>query len=134
MRTLPTILDWFTEENPILSGGGVYLLYDRGQLVYVGQTGNLFRRVSQHRAEGTKTFDRVRVYHEDDLVSRLRIEGILMLIHLPRYNHALLLGLDGLSFKVWERDHKNPFSRKSSGRPLAGPGRRSRRREGPADA
>lgn len=132
MRALPTILD-FVCEDPILSGGGVYLLYDRGQLVYVGQTGNLFRRLAEHRAEATKVFDSYRVYHNDDLDARLRIEGIIMLTYLPRYNHALLLGLDGLTGKVWERDHRNPFSRKSSGRALAGPRRRSRRREGPGD-
>lgn len=110
----------FDVESQAGHGGGIYLLYAGDLLVYVGQTQNLIRRLADHRREGTKIFDTARVYHCDDLVSRLRIEGVLILQYLPRYNHALLLGIDGLTEKVWERDHKNIWAskrRKAPGRP-----------------
>lgn len=111
----------FEPEASIQRGrGGVYLLYSGSMLVYVGQTQDLTKRLAQHRAERVKEFDMVLIYHEDDLASRLRIEGILHLKYLPRYNHAILLGTDGLTGKVWERDHKNIWVKKRTRR--KGPG------------
>lgn len=106
-----------SEFVPAAEGGhnaGVYLLFSGDLIVYVGQTGDLSKRLGEHRREGTKTFDDAQVYLLDDLESRLRIEGVLMLKYLPRYNHALLMGLDGLAGKVWERDHRNIWAKKGS--------------------
>lgn len=116
-RTMQLHVPELSEFVPAAEGGhnaGVYLLFSRGLIVYVGQTGDLSKRLGEHRREGTKTFDDAQVYLLDDLESRLRVEGVLMLTYLPRYNHALLLGMDGLAGKVWERDHRNIWARKGS--------------------
>lgn len=124
-----------SEFAPEAGGGhnpGVYLLLSRGRIVYVGQTGNLSKRLAEHRREGTKTFDDAQVYLLGDLMSRLRVEADLIIRLMPIYNHSLLLGIDGLAGKVWERDHRNIWANKGS-RP-ARPRRPRKGRKGPQDA
>ena len=36
---------------------GLYFLYDKGQLVYIGKSSNIFYRVGQHIQQGIKEFD-----------------------------------------------------------------------------
>jgi len=68
--------------------------------VYIGQSSNIPLRIVQHRREKRKRFSYVLYYHEPDLVSRLRLEGVMILLHLPKYNRGLNLGF--AAGKVWE--------------------------------
>ncbi len=63
--------------------GGVYFLYDKTELVYIGQSDNLYRRIGQHIAEKSKIFDRFEIYPTTD---RMRLEGFLIDMFKPKYN------------------------------------------------
>lgn len=62
---------------------GVYFLYDGDELVYIGTSDNLYRRIGQHIADGKKVFDRFELYPTTD---RLRLEGFLIQTLKPKYN------------------------------------------------
>lgn len=68
---------------------GVYFLYDGDELVYIGTTDNLYRRIGEHIAEGEKVFDRFEFYPTTD---RIRLEGFLIKMFKPKYN--LSMGAD----------------------------------------
>jgi hypothetical protein len=101
LRCLPSI-SCFEDERTLGPDpvAGIYLLYDDGVICYVGQSSNIGLRLRQHRREKTKAFQYARVYHISSLSDRVRLEGILILSLLPRYNRGLNLGLDGK--KAWE--------------------------------
>ena len=65
---------------------GVYFLYNKDELVYIGQSDNLYRRIGQHIAEGVKTFDRFELYPTKDCI---RLEGFLIELFKPKYNVAM---------------------------------------------
>jgi hypothetical protein len=90
---------------------GVYLLYQKEKLLYVGQTYNLNQRLIQHQE---KPFTHAIVYHINELVSRLRVEGILILWLLPELNRGMNLGLcQGKVWEVkWRRSGSGPVKRK----------------------
>ena len=87
---------------------GLYILFRESTIVYIGQSGDIRERLRTHRKEGKKIFDRVTHCFCDDLSERLRLEGILILLHTPKYNRALLLGLSN------GRTHEIRFGRKYS--------------------
>lgn len=62
---------------------GVYFLYDNDELVYIGTSDNLYRRIGQHIAEKTKTFNRFELYPTTD---RIKLEGFLIKMFKPKYN------------------------------------------------
>lgn len=76
---------------------GVYFLYDGDELVYIGTTDNLYRRIGQHIAEGKKVFNRFEVYPTKD---RMRLEGFLIRALKPKYNVSL--GADYKSTHDWD--------------------------------
>lgn len=64
---------------------GVYFLYDKGELVYIGQSNNVYGRIGQHIREGKKRFDDFRIYETSDCV---RLEGLLIGLLHPKYNRT----------------------------------------------
>jgi predicted GIY-YIG superfamily endonuclease len=63
----------------------VYRLYLNNSLVYIGQTNDLLRRISQHKKD--KIFDSFDVYcHEINDALRLNTEERLIKKHKPKYN------------------------------------------------
>lgn len=64
---------------------GVYFLFDGDELVYIGQSDNVFRRIGQHIAEKAKVFDSWEVYETDDYI---RLEGLLINLLKPKYNRT----------------------------------------------
>ena len=62
---------------------GVYFLFDKGELVYIGESDNLFRRIGQHIYEKRKVFDAFEIYPCAD---RKRLEGFLIRLLHPKYN------------------------------------------------
>lgn len=65
---------------------GVYFLYDKDELVYIGQSDNLYRRIGQHIAQKEKVFDRFEIYPTSD---RIRLEGFLIKMFKPKYNVSM---------------------------------------------
>jgi len=69
---------------------GIYLLYDNGNIVYVGKTNNLDRRLYQHSAgdwnHAPKNFDMILVYRIQDKKRRTEIERKLIKRFKPKYN------------------------------------------------
>ena len=74
---------------------GVYGLFDGDELVYIGQSTNLYSRIGNHIKEDVKKFDSFELfpvsseYTEDDLNS---VEARLISWFLPKYNKALAYG------------------------------------------
>lgn len=64
---------------------GVYFLFDKGELVYIGQSNNVFYRIGQHIGENTKIFDSFEYYETND---HLSLEGFLIELFNPKYNIA----------------------------------------------
>lgn len=64
---------------------GVYFLIRNNVIVYVGESANVFMRIGQHIAEGTKQFDSFTFYETND---RKRLESFLISILSPTYNIA----------------------------------------------
>lgn len=63
----------------------VYMLWQNCQIVYIGQTTDLARRVSEHRE--SKNFEYFSVYaHIPEEYTRLKVEEILIRKHKPKYN------------------------------------------------
>ncbi len=128
-RQLPN-LDEFKSESLLEASEatpGIYVLQDvAGDVVYVGQSGDVRRRLAQHRAEGKKAFRHASFYPIDDLAARLRIEGALTLLLHPEYNDAVLLGLRNPisgGRRVWEWDRQRVYRRPSRKRGAGRPGR-----------
>ena len=62
---------------------GIYFLFDKDELVYIGESDNIFRRIGEHVRDGTKEFDRFEVYPTWD---RKSLEGFLISTLKPKYN------------------------------------------------
>lgn len=64
---------------------GVYFLYDGDELVYIGESDNVFRRIGQHIYQKSKKFNRFEIYPTSD---RKRLESFLIDQLHPKYNIA----------------------------------------------
>ncbi|HSW75668.1 MAG TPA: GIY-YIG nuclease family protein [Candidatus Saccharimonadales bacterium] len=80
--------------NPL--GGGIYRMYDaEGDVVYVGKSNDIHRRLLQHvgRRSNTSYFieEVVKIeYHKnDDPVFQTMLEGIFIAYHEPIYNDEM---------------------------------------------
>jgi excinuclease ABC subunit C len=74
-------------------GGGIYRMYDdSGEIVYVGKSVNIHRRMHQHLGKDTNTayfIDEVKKIEflvDNDPVHQTMLEGIFMAYHRPKYN------------------------------------------------
>ena len=69
---------------------GVYFLFDGKEIVYVGQSADIFRRIYEHssgRAKGEKKkFDTWEYIEIPDEAERFRAEHLLILALRPKYN------------------------------------------------
>lgn len=77
-------------------GGGIYRMYDaEGDIVYVGKSGNIHRRLLQHVGHRSNTYyfidEIVKIdYHvNDDPVMQTMLEGIFIAYHAPIYNEEV---------------------------------------------
>jgi excinuclease UvrABC nuclease subunit len=75
------------------SGGGIYRMYDANkQVIYVGKSNNLHRRLLQHIGKDTNTayfIDEVKKIEwlkANDPVIQTLLEGIFIAYHAPKYN------------------------------------------------
>ena len=74
-------------------GGGIYRMYNKtGEVIYVGKSSNLHRRLQQHIGKDTNTayfIDEAAKFEwltEPDPVYQTLLEGIFMAYHRPKYN------------------------------------------------
>ena len=70
---------------------GVYFLFDNKQLVYIGESNNVYMRIGQHIKDGTKKFDSFEVFPCND---RKKLEGFLIRALMPKYNISLGMTYD----------------------------------------
>ena len=70
---------------------GVYFLFDDKQLVYIGESNNIYMRIGQHIKDGTKKFDSFEIYPCND---RKKLEGFLIRVLSPKYNVSLGMACD----------------------------------------
>lgn len=89
---------------------GVYFLFDRDEIVYVGQSTNVIYRAFQHRKSRSKKFDSfaaLDVCTPEDvaLVALRRLESAYILKFLPKYNVQLTPShvWDSGHFEVWDK-------------------------------
>lgn len=66
--------------------GGIYFLYDGDNLVYIGQSGNIFERVGRHIKDNVKKFDNWEYQIVEDKEERNNLEGYLIKVFKPKYN------------------------------------------------
>ncbi len=91
-------------------GVGVYILYDKNEPVYVGQSTRVLARLNEHIEYGQMVFDRIEWFEvpEYDL---LRVESAMIEELLPKYNETgpraqarrILDGIDETLF-AWDKD------------------------------
>lgn len=67
---------------------GVYALFNKSKLVYIGKSDCLLGRIGEHQKEGVKEFDSFELFPIDGMTERglLRIESELIKILNPKYN------------------------------------------------
>lgn len=67
---------------------GIYALFQKGELVYIGKSNNLLYRVGTHMQEGVKSFDSYEMFPVDrcDEKQLTKIEAELITTFQPKYN------------------------------------------------
>ena len=85
---------------------GIYFLYDRGELVYIGQSICIQRRIFQHFHGDNKIyikeFDSYRFIEINDDESLDKIEQLFILEYQPKYNK------NTLGMGVYSKDLRKP--------------------------
>ncbi|MEE8522149.1 MAG: GIY-YIG nuclease family protein [Gemmatimonadota bacterium] len=87
----------FDTESPPFIHPGIYVLSDAdGGVIYVGESGDVTRRLKQHARDKRwyKKVVTVRSIFCSDRDLRLTGETLLILRHRPRHNRAIMIGLD----------------------------------------
>ena len=77
---------------------GVYFLFDDKQLVYIGESNNVYMRIGQHIKDGTKKFDSFEIYPCND---RKKLEGFLIRALMPKYNVSLGMAYDAVEEDIF---------------------------------
>lgn len=72
----------------VASLAGLYFLFDGEELVYVGQSNNAYRRISEHRKYG-RVFQRFAFLAVPDPAERDRLEAAYIQKFSPKYNGAM---------------------------------------------
>jgi excinuclease ABC subunit C len=73
--------------------GGIYRMFNiQGEVIYVGKSGNLKRRMKQHLKRRTNTayfmgeVVTIEWHEEPDPIFETLLEGIFIAYHMPKYN------------------------------------------------
>jgi excinuclease UvrABC nuclease subunit len=74
-------------------GGGIYRMYDGdGNIIYVGKSNNVHRRLLEHIGERSNTayfidqVARIEWYSENNPILQTLLEGVFIAYHMPKYN------------------------------------------------
>ena len=72
-------------KNTIVKIGGIYFLFDKGEVVYIGKSTDVFGRVHRHAIDGHKSFD-AWAYLELGLDTIDKMERQYVQLLRPKYN------------------------------------------------
>ncbi len=72
----------------------IYFLYKGEEIVYIGQSINMFSRLFQHIAEKIKEFDSLRYMEVPELIDLDNLEKHLIIKYRPVYNVYIKFGHD----------------------------------------
>jgi DNA polymerase-3 subunit epsilon len=83
----------YEHHDHVYVGGGIYRMCDDiGEVIYVGKSVNIHKRMHQHLGKNTNTayfideVKKIEFYQEPDPVTQTLLEGIFMAYHRPKYN------------------------------------------------
>lgn len=106
-------LRWQTEDTlPETPTAGLYRLEKDGAPIYIGQSGDIRKRIGQHKTEGKKAFDSFLWAGVATGTDRLRLEGIAILATLPPANKNVHLGFTPQG-KVYDMTYLVQFAGKA---------------------
>lgn len=74
--------------NTLCKGACIYALYDGNQLVYIGESMNVYSRIGRHVNDGKKMFNNFSIFFMPKM-SLKKLEGLeahLILHYRPKYN------------------------------------------------
>ena len=86
-----------TQLQAIRNKKGIYALFDGDNLVYIGQSSNMYIRILEHCFDGIKNFDSFRAVCIDADTSRQVAEVFIIDALTPKYNKLVN------EFKSWYR-------------------------------
>lgn len=89
--------------------GGVYFLYNKGELVYIGKSNNIFYRIGTHIHENIKEFDEWKYHEIEDETQRTKTEAYLISIYKPKYNQQIIQSCEVDYHYIQEGEHTNSF-------------------------
>jgi excinuclease UvrABC nuclease subunit len=83
----------YEHHEHVYIGGGIYRMYNNsGEVIYVGKSVNIHKRMHQHLGKDTNTayfideVEKIEFLLEPDRVHQTLLEGIFMAYHRPKYN------------------------------------------------
>jgi excinuclease UvrABC nuclease subunit len=93
-KTFLKKMKWYPVDLRTLKiGGGIYRMYDKaGEVIYVGKSMDLHRRLLAHIGKDTNTryfideVDYFEWYLDPSPVFQTMLEGIFIAYHMPKYN------------------------------------------------
>lgn len=78
-------------------GGGIYRMYDENnEIIYVGKSLDVHRRLMQHIGHRSNTYyfidevKKIEYYRDDNPIMQTMLEGIFIAYHTPKYNHEVI--------------------------------------------
>ena len=83
---------------------GIYVLKKDNQIVYVGQSINVYTRILEHIVEKSKDFDEINAIYNDNILNVQTMEVIIIGILKPKYNKLIID--EQLFLKVLPQDIK----------------------------
>ena len=84
--------------RPYSEKSGIYFLYEKDIIVYIGKSKNIAQRLLDHRV--TKNYDKVITYNTKTEADMHSIENYLINIHKPKYNTDGLSTDSQLTFEI----------------------------------
>jgi hypothetical protein len=73
---------------------GVYFLYCKKEIVYIGYSSNIYTRMLEHKFENKKSFDSFKIFtYCDDIISQLA-EVVFINTHKPKHNKLVVENLE----------------------------------------
>jgi hypothetical protein len=76
---------WYKPDHSGVSYVGVYFLYDKNELVYIGYTADVYKRVANHRS-GFFKWTKVRYVDVGDELKARKLEFALLVTNKTKYN------------------------------------------------
>lgn len=69
---------------------GIYALKKHKEIVYVGQSNNVYTRILEHIVDKNKDFDEISVAYNEDILKVQTMEVVVIGILKPKYNKLVI--------------------------------------------